>query len=316
MKPLKESRVALTGASGFFGRHVFRTLLGAGVGHVTPISRSTGVDLRDGVETEKAFRRAEPDIIVHLAATVGGIGANMARPGTFFSDNMWMGMNVVEAAVQAKARLIFVSTVCAYPKYCPIPFKEKDLWNGYPEETNAPYGIAKRTLLVMCQAFRKEFGLRFGCLIPTNLYGPGDHFEDEKTSHVIPALIRRFYEAKVGGATSVTCWGTGAATRSFLFVSDASQAIVRACEVLDDDEPINLPGSDEVSMLRLVEAISELVGYEGHIHWDTSKPDGQPRRASDGTRAREILGWEPKTSLVQGLKEAIEWYATERKKKR
>ena len=315
MKPLKESRVALTGASGFLGRHVFRALLGAGVGHVTPISRSTGVDLRDGLEAEKAFKRAEPDVIVHLAATVGGIGANRARPGTFFADNMWMGMNVVEAAARMKVRLIQIGTVCMFPKFCPIPFMEKDLWNGYPEETNAPYGIAKRSLLVMCQAFRKEFGLQFGCLIPTNLYGSGDHFEDEETSHVIPALIRRFYEAKVNGTASVTCWGTGSATRSFLFVSDASQAIIRSCEILDDDEPINLPGSEEISMKKLVETISELVGYKGDILWDPSKPDGQPRRAVDGTRAKEVLGWEPKTPLVQGLRETIDWYAAERKKR-
>jgi GDP-L-fucose synthase len=303
---LQERRVVVTGASGFLGRHVAKAFENGGV-KVVPVSRSTGHDLRVYANAIMAILEVKPEAIVHLAATVGGIGANMARPGTFFYDNMLMGLNVVEAAAKTKTKLIQIGTVCSYPKICPIPFKEEDIWNGYPEETNAPYGVAKKALLVMCQSYRKEHGLRFGYLIPTNLFGPGDHFE-ESVSHVIPALIKRFLEAKEGRLPKVTCWGTGKATRSFLYVRDAAEAITRACETLDDDRPINLPGTEEVSMLVLTKMIAELTGYDGEIEWDPSKPDGQPRRAVDGTRAKDLLGWEPRTTLVQGLKETIDWY--------
>lgn len=303
---IRGSKILVTGASGFLGRHVVDALLEEQA-KVIQVSRRTGCDLRDIKQTESVFHAADPEVVVHLAARVGGIGANMQHPASFFTDNMEMGMNVVRVTHQVGARLIFVSTVCAYPKFCPIPFKEEDLWNGYPEETNAPYGIAKRALLVMCQAYRKEYGFRFGCLIPANLFGPGDHF-DEKTSHVIPALIRRFHEAKLLKKDSVSCWGTGKATRSFLYVTDAAKAIVRACEVLDDDIPVNLPGTSEIKMSDLAKMIAELVGYYGNIEWDLLKPDGQPRRFVDGSRAKNILGWEPRTDILHGLKETVSWY--------
>jgi nucleoside-diphosphate-sugar epimerase len=301
-----KAKIAVTGATGFLGRHIAETLKKEGI-DVFSISRSTGYDLRDPAAVARAFRDSKADTVVHLAATVGGIGANMARPGTFFYDNMLMGLNVVETAAKTETKLIQIGTVCSYPKFCPIPFKEEDIWNGYPEETNAPYGIAKKAILVMCQSYRKERGLRFGYLIPTNLFGPGDHFE-EGVSHVIPALIKRFLEAKSGKLPKVTCWGTGKATRSFLYAGDAAEAIVKACATLDDDRPVNLSGMEEVSMFVLTKIVAELAGYDGKIEWDPSKPDGQPRRAVDGSRAKELLGWEPRTTLVQGLKETIDWY--------
>ena len=274
---------------------------------VVPISRRTGFDLRNPVDAFTAISREGADVVVHLAARVGGIIANMNAPGSFFYDNMQMGMNVVHAAAMAGSRLLLVGTICSYPKDCPVPFKEEDLWNGFPEPTNAPYGIAKKALLVMCQAYRKEHGLHFGYVCPVNLYGPNDNFDDS-TSHVIPALIKRFVKAKEQDQKRVTCFGTGKATRSFLYIEDAAKAIALAVKDLDEDELINLPGCPETSISDLTRIIARYVGYEGSITWDTSKPDGQPRRFVDGTRAEMLLGWEPATSLESGLRRTIEWY--------
>lgn len=309
---LSGARILVTGGTGFLGRYVCQKLSDAKA-LVLPISRRLGYDLTDEAQAYSAFLIARPDIVIHLAATVGGIGANMARPATFFRDNLKMGMNVVHAASAAGAKVVMLSTVCAYPRDCPVPFLEETLWDGYPESTNAPYGIAKKALLVMLQAYRNQHGLRFSYLIPCNLYGPGDN-TDESSSHVIPALIRRFVEAREADAPQVTCWGTGKATRSFLYVEDAAQAIVQAAAGLDDDRPVNLPGGPEIAMSDLAGKIASLVGYDGKIEWDASKPDGQPRRFIDGRRAEKLLGWKPETLLDEGLKKTIQCYKDKREK--
>lgn len=310
MAKLKGARVVVTGHAGFLGHHVMEALHAAGA-LTAGASRRTGVNLlRDG-ELSEFVQSKRPDTIVHLAATVGGIGANMEKPGTFFRENMLMGMNVVQACAAYDLPLLFVSTICAYPKMCPPPFREEDYWTGFPEETNAPYGIAKKALQVMCSAYRKEFGLKYLCLVPTNLMGPYDNF-DERTSHVIPAMIRRFISAKEKGLETVRCWGTGTATRSFLYVEDAADAIVKGTEVLldglDFDGIVNLPGCPETSMRRLAEIIAATVGYTGVVGWDHTKPDGQPRRAVSGDRAKALLGWEPSTSLGDGIARTVEWH--------
>lgn len=306
MGGLSGAKVLVTGGTGFLGQRVCAAVSAAGA-EAVPVSRRTGYDLLDQAQALTAVFVSRPDVVVHLAATVGGIGANQAAPATFFSDNMRLGMNIVHAAAVARARLVMVGTVCSYPKLCPAPFKEADLWNGYPEETNAPYGVAKRALIVMLQAYRKQFGARSCCLIPTNLFGPGDAFEENK-SHVIPALIKRFHEAYLAKAAKVTCWGTGQATRSFLYVDDAADAIARACAGLNDDVPVNLAGVEEVTMAALASRIADLTWFEGEIAWDASKPDGQPRRLVDGTRAKTLLGWSPTTSLDEGLQRTVRWF--------
>lgn len=278
-----------------------------------PLSRHTGYDLRNENEALQAMLATHPDIVVHLAGVVGGIGANVKQPATFFRDNMLMGMNVVHAASVGRAKIITVGTVCSYPKDGQLPFEEEAFWDGFPEPTNAPYGIAKKALLVMMQAYRKQFGLRFAYLIPSNLYGPGDHFE-EGSSHVIPALVRRFVEAKEKGEKEVVCWGSGQVTRSFLFAADAAKAITIAAATLDMDDPVNLPGTEELTIGELSVMIAKLVGYAGKILWDGSKPDGQPRRMIDGTRAKDLLDWEPETKLAEGLKHTIAWYQENRGK--
>lgn len=309
---LEGVRILCSGGSGFLGRNVCAQMAEGGA-RVFSVSRSTGYDLRNEAETLLSILAVHPDAIVHLAATVGGIGANMASPATFFRENMLMGINVVHAAAVARAKLVFVGTLCSYPKDgIELPFKESDFWMGFPEETNAPYGIAKKALLVMCQAYRKQHGLRFGYLVPANLFGPGDNF-NENTSHVIPALIRRFAEAKEVDVKEVTCWGTGNATRSFLYVKDAAIAITRATETLDYDGPVNLSGTREISIKELAELVAKAVGYKGKILWDSSKPDGQPKRSVDGTLAEKLLEWRPETPLEQGIQETVDWYLSSRK---
>lgn len=303
MNSLAGARILVTGSTGFLGQYVGPAISALG-GEVVQVSRSKGCDLRNEAEAFQAILINRPDIVVHLAATVGGIGANMNAPATFFRDNMAMSMNVVHAASAGRAKLVAVGSVCSYPKDCPIPFKEDDLWNGYPESTNAPYGIAKKAMLVMMQAYRKQHGLTYAYLIPTNLYGPGDHFE-EPVSHVIPALIRRFMSAKKSGEKEVVCWGTGKATRSFLFVADAAKAVALACAKLDFDGPVNLPGSDEISISELAEMVARMCGFDGKIAWDPSKPDGQPRRSVDGARAKKLLGWSPGTLLKDGIRQTL-----------
>jgi GDP-L-fucose synthase len=303
----KKPRILVTGATGFLGKYVMGALVQEGA-EAIPISKSLGYDLRNEAEALQAVMVAKPDGIVHLAATCGGIGANMKAPATFITDNLRIGLNVVHAASVGNAHLTLIGTVCSYAKDTPVPFKEEDYWNGYPEPTNAPYGIAKKTIGVVMQAYRQQFGLKGVHLIPANLYGPGDHFEEE-SSHVIPAMIRRFVEAEKQAKETVACWGTGAATRSFLHARDAASAIAQAAiSRYDFDDVINLPGSEEISISEISQLIALATGYKGKVTWDATKPDGQPRRAIDGTRAYEHLEWGPAIGLAEGLKETVDWY--------
>ncbi len=311
MKPLSERKVIVTGGAGFLGAHVVAELEARGARDVV-VPRSAACDLRKEADTRRLFDEARPDLVIHLAARVGGIGANRRHPGTFFRDNMQMGVNVIEEARRhATPKLVVAGTICAYPKFAPVPFREDDLWNGYPEETNAPYGIAKKALLVMAQSYRQEFGLNAVVLFPVNLYGPRDNF-DLEDSHVIPAMIRKFDEAKRAGKASTTLWGDGTPTREFLYVDDAAQAILLAAERYDGSDPVNVGAGFEISMKDLARTISDLVGYTGAIEWDTTRPNGQPRRMLDVSRARERFGFAAKTPLAEGLRRTIEWYRAHR----
>lgn len=302
------TRVLVTGGTGFLGQYVSQEVERLGA-KVLPIGRKL-YDLRNETDALSVMLSARPDVVIHLAAKVGGIGANMAAPATFFRENMVMGLNMIHATAVAGAKLVMVGTVCSYPKFSPVPFKEADFWNGYPEDTNAPYGVAKKALFVMCRAYRQQHGLKYAYLVPANMYGPFDHF-DEGASHVIPALIRRFTEAKEANLPEVVCWGTGKATRSFLFASDAAAAIAKACVVLDHDDIVNLPGGPETSMADLAALVARACGYRGRIKWDPSKPDGQPRRLVDGAKAKELLEWSPTVGLAEGLRATVDWYLTE-----
>ncbi|HEV8516280.1 MAG TPA: GDP-L-fucose synthase, partial [Candidatus Limnocylindrales bacterium] len=269
---------------------------------------SADYDLRTGEGIERLVRDARPELVIHLAAIVGGIGANRANPGRFFYDNAIMGIQLIEAARLAGVeKFVSVGTVCSYPKFTPVPFREADLWEGYPEETNAPYGLAKKMLLVQGQAYREQYGFNAIHLIPVNLYGPGDNIDPER-SHVIPALIRKCVEARDRGDGTIEVWGTGSASREFLFVEDAAEGIVLAAERYDDPEPVNLGVGQEIAIRDLVTLIARLVGFEGEIFWDATKPDGQPRRALDTSRARERFGFQARTSFEDGLRRTIEWY--------
>ena len=299
--------ILVTGGAGFLGRHVVGLLDTAGCAQVV-VPRSRQCDLRDQTIVRRLFAATRFDVVIHLAARVGGIGANRQHPGTFFRDNLQMGLNVIEAAREARTpRVVVVGTICSYPKLTPVPFAESDLWNGYPEETNAPYGIAKKALLVMLQAYRREFGLDGIYLMPVNLYGPFDNFDPE-ASHVIPALIRKCIEARRTGAPSITCWGTGAATREFLYVEDCARAILAAATGYEGPEPVNLGSGREIAIRDLAALIAQLTGFEGEILWDAEKPDGQPRRCLDTSRAKQLLGWEAKVPLEEGLRRTIAWY--------
>jgi len=304
-------RVVVTGGAGFLGSFVVEQLRARGAEFVF-VPRRHEYDLRDAAAIRRLYEQTRPDVVIHLAAVVGGIGANRRHPGRFFYDNAVMGIQLIELARQfGVGKFVCVGTVCSYPKFTPVPFRETDLWAGYPEETNAPYGLAKKMLLVQLQAYRQEYGFSGIYLIPTNLYGPRDHF-DLENSHVIPALIRKCVEAQERGEPKIVVWGTGRATREFLYVEDAAEAIVLAAERYDGPEPINLGSGEEISIRELVDLIRELTGYGGDVEWDTSQPDGQPRRRVDTTRAREWLGWEARTPLREGLRRTIEWYRTHR----
>ena len=311
MTNLTSKRIVVTGGAGFLGRAVTRVLRERGVPEdriVVP--RRESCDLTLEANVERLFADVRPDIVIHLAAEVGGIGANMERPGRFFYANMAMGLHLVEQARRhGLEKFVHTGTVCAYPKHCPIPFREDDIWNGYPEETNAPYGVAKKALFVMLDAYRRQYGLHSAVVVPVNLYGPGDNF-DPRSSHVIPALIRKCEEARLAGDSRVECWGTGAATREFLYVDDAAEGIVRAAEVMDEPVPINLGGGREIAIRDLVSRVAVACGFTGSIEWDASKPDGQPRRGLDISRARKLLGWEPTQDFDAGLARTVAWWRT------
>ena len=299
--------VVVTGGAGFLGRYLVKKLEERGCQHIFVPLREE-YDLREKEAIVRMYEDAEPDIVIHLAAIVGGIGANRENPGSFFYDNAIMGIQLIEQArLHGVEKFVCIGTVCAYPKYTPVPFKEEDLWNGYPEETNAPYGLAKKMLLVQLQAYREQYGFKGIYLLPVNMYGPGDNF-DLETSHVIPALIQRMSEAKEKGLESITVWGTGFASREFFYVEDAAEGILLAAEHYEVPDPVNLGSGAETRIKDLVELIAELVGYEGEMEWDTSKPDGQPRRMLDTTRAKEEFGFEAKIGLRQGLERTINWY--------
>ncbi len=300
-------KILLTGGSGFLGSFVSEELVARGVKKDNIIiPRSRDLDLRRWESCLEAVGGA--DIVIHLAAKVGGIGYNLKFPGELFYDNAIMGIQLMEAARQAGVeKFVAVGTVCAYPKFTPVPFKEENLWDGYPEETNAPYGVAKKALLVQAESYRKQYGFNAIYLIPVNLYGPGDHFDPED-AHVIPALILKFYDARKRGLDKVIAWGTGNPSREFLYVKDAARGIVMAAERYEKSGPVNLGSGEEIMIGELVYMIKELVGYEGDVEWDTSRPDGQPRRKLDVSRAKEEFGFESEITLAEGLVETIEWY--------
>jgi GDP-L-fucose synthase len=272
------------------------------------IPRRAEFDLTREADVERLYQQQNPAVVLHLAAEVGGIGANRDNPGRYFFANLAMGLHLIEAARRHGLRkFVQVGTICAYPKFTPVPFKEADLWNGFPEETNAPYGVAKKALLTMCQGYRQQYGLNAVYLLPVNLYGPRDNF-DLHTSHVIPALIRKCVEARRRGDREITAWGTGSASREFLYVADCAEGIVAAMERYDDPEPVNLGSGREITIKALTELVARLCRFEGKIVWDATKPDGQPRRCLDVTRAKELFGWAARTPFEEGLRQTIEWF--------
>jgi GDP-L-fucose synthase len=300
------ARVLVTGGRGFLGSFVLEGLAARGAKQVVS-PRSSEVDLVDGDAVRRVLRDVRPTLVLHLAARVGGIGANRDNPGKFFYDNLMMGVQLLHESYRSGVqKLVAVGTVCAYPKFCPIPFREDDLWNGYPEETNAPYGIAKKALGVQSAAYREQYGFNSVVVYPVNLFGPRDNF-DRHTSHVIPAMLRKFHEAKVAGEPEVVLWGDGSPTREFFYVEDCAEAILRAAEVYDSSDPMNLGSGEEISVRDLADVVAREVGFKGHVRWDTSKPNGQPRRKLDVTRARERMGFEAKTQFADGLRKTYQW---------
>jgi GDP-L-fucose synthase len=299
--------VVVTGGAGFLGSRVVAELQKRGARNVF-VPRSKDYDLVENSDVLRLYDDTRPDLVIHLAARVGGIGANQVNPGSFFYDNLMMGVQLIEAGRQiGLKKFVALGTICAYPKFTPIPFKEEDLWSGYPEETNAPYGLAKKMLLVQSQAYRQQYDFNSIYLLPVNLYGPGDNF-DPVASHVIPAMILKIENALRAGQNEIELWGTGAPTREFLYVDDAARAIVLASERYDGPEPVNIGAGREISILDLAHMVSDLMGFKGTFKWNTSKPDGQPRRALDTSRAEKFFGFRAEMSLEEGIKTTIEWY--------
>ncbi|MEM9915988.1 MAG: GDP-L-fucose synthase [Planctomycetota bacterium] len=313
MLQLKDHRIVVTGGAGFLGRFVIEALKSRGVADEQIfVPRRKDYDLTQEADVVRMYDDAHPDVVIHLAAEVGGIGANQKHPGRFFFANAAMGMHLIEHGRQRGIqKFLQTGTVCAYPKFAAVPFNEEDLWKGFPEETNAPYGVAKKALFIMLDGYKREYGLDSSVVVPVNLYGPHDNF-DLETSHVIPALIRKCVEARDAGAESITCWGTGSASREFLFAEDAAEGIVVATEKMDEPTPINLGTGNEIKIKDLVELIARLSKFEGQIVWDSNKPDGQPRRCLDTSKAQRLMNWQAQVGFEEGLARTIEWFEQHR----
>jgi GDP-L-fucose synthase len=312
---LRNKTILVTGGAGFLGRHVVARLRQAGCQQIV-VPRSAEYDLREAADIRRLLQRHKPEVVLHLAAVVGGIGANRLNPGSFLYANLLMGAQLIELSREAGVeKFLAVGTICAYPKFTPVPFKESDLWNGYPEETNAPYGLAKKMMIAQTQAYRQQYGFNGVNLLMVNLYGPGDNF-DLESSHVIPALIRKCVEAKERGDKVLPVWGTGTPTREFLYVEDAARAVYLAAEMLETSDPVNVGSGQEITIAELTETVARQTGFTGEVRYDSSKPDGQPRRCLDVTRARELLGFEATTSLSDGLEKTVAWYLAARRQER
>jgi GDP-L-fucose synthase len=304
---LKKKRIVVTGGTGFLGKFVVEKLRAMGCKNIF-VPKSQDYNLIEREDVKRVYQDGKPDIVIHLAAVVGGIGANSENPGKFFYENLMIGVQLIEEGrLYGIEKFVCIGTICAYPKFTPVPFKEENLWNGYPEETNAPYGIAKKVLFVQLRAYRQQYGFNGIYLLPVNLYGPNDNF-DPRTSHVIPALIKKCFDAIREGKDEIVIWGTGNATREFLYVEDCAEGIVLATERYDGDNPVNLGAGFEISIKDLANKIIQITGFKGKVIWDRTKPDGQPRRMLDTTRAEEYFGFKAKTSLDEGLERTIPWY--------
>lgn len=311
MSWLVDRKITVTGGAGFLGTQVVRKLRELGCQNIF-VPRSKDYNLVDSEAVKRLYDESEPDIVIHVAGVVGGIGASRENPGRFFYDNLMMGAQMMEQGrLYGVKKFVAIGSICSYPKLTPVPFKEEDLWNGYPEETSAPYGLAKKMLLVQSQAYREQYGFNSICLLLVNLYGPGDNFDPE-SSHVIPALIRKALDARDKGEKHIVVWGTGKASREFIYVDDAAEGVVLATEKYNKPEPVNLGAGFETSIKQLTELICELTGFDGEMKWDTSKPDGQPRRCLDTSRAKKEFSFEAKTDFREGLRRTIEWYAVNR----
>jgi GDP-L-fucose synthase len=311
MSWLVTKKITVTGGAGFLGKHVVRNLQERGCQHIF-VPRSRDYNLVDREAVERLYRDSRPEVVIHLAGAVGGIGATKENPGRFFYDNLLMGAQMIEQGrVCGVQKFVAAGTICSYPKFTPVPFKETNLWDGYPEETNAPYGLAKKMLLVQSQAYRQQYGFNSICPLLVNLYGPGDNF-DPRSSHVIAALIEKVYDAREKREGHIVVWGTGKASREFLYVEDAAEGIVLATEKYDKADPFNLGAGNEITIKSLAELVCELTGFDGRIEWDVSKPDGQPRRSVDTSRAASEFGFTARTGLREGLKSTIQWYRKQR----